>query len=264
MFQVQPYNTIGAVMQQELILYCGKLIANQPALFDGILVLRMSWFTKAIVMFQSFVNPKAAAIPLENLPPSQLLSTLEEMLTVTVIDNKHDSRNKCNLTQRQISSINGCLIRVPENFYPSVYNILKRCPGGLTFGKKHLPQKSTLKMMDAYELSFFHTIESFLVQYVESDTRFLMIRLLVILSTVLTRNPELTYRKELVLDTLIINSLGLYHKEAGISPSVTEATDLRSLMELEPAILDSYIARAIVNMLLGSEIAHTGSECKLQ
>ena len=268
-FQVQPYNIIGAVMQQELILYCGKLIANQPALFDGILVLRMSWFTQAIVMFQSFVNPKAAAIPLENLPPSQLLSTLEQMLSVTVIDNKNGSRNKCNLTQRQISSINGCLIRVPENFYPSVYNILKRCPGGLTFGKKHLPQKSTLKMMDAYELSFFHTIESFLVQYVQSDTRFLMIRLLVILSTVLTRNPELTYRKELVLDALIINSLVLYHKEAGIPASftvtqLTEATDLRSLMELEPAILDNYIARAIVNMLLGSEIAHTGSECKLQ
>ncbi|MCP4507871.1 MAG: hypothetical protein GY826_15955, partial [Fuerstiella sp.] len=39
--------------------------------------------------------------------------------------------------------------------HPSVFNILKRCPGGLTFGKKHLPQKSTLKMMDANELSFF-------------------------------------------------------------------------------------------------------------
>ena len=269
--KVQPYNTIGAVLQQELILYCGKLIATQPDLFDGILVLRMSWFTQAIAMFLSFVNPEAAAIPLENLPPSKLLSTLDEMLTATVIENKTGSRikNKCNLTQRQISSINGCLIRVPENFYPSVYNILKRCPGGLTFGKKHLPQKSTLKMMEAYELSFFHTIESFLVQYVQSDTRFLMIRLLVILSTVLTRNPELTYRKELILDSLIMESLDLYHREARIISSVkvttlTEATDLRSLLELEPAILDSYIARAIVNMLLGSEIAHTGSECKLQ
>jgi len=269
--KVQPYNIIGAVLQQELILYCGKLIATQPDLFDGILVLRMSWFTQAIAMFLSFVNPEAAAIPLENLPPSKLLSTLDEMLTATVIENKNGSRikNKCNLTQRQISSINGCLIRVPENFYPSVYNILKRCPGGLTFGKKHLPQKSTLKMMEAYELSFFHTIESFLVQYVQSDTRFLMIRLLVILSTVLTRNPELTYRKELILDSLIMESLDLYHREARITSSVkvttlTEATDLRSLLELEPAILDSYIARAIVNMLLGSEIAHTGSECKLQ
>ena len=270
MFQVQPYNIIGAVMQQELILYCGKLIATQPDLFNGILVLRMSWFTQAIVMFQSFVNPEEAAIPLENLPPSQLLSTLTQMLSETVIENKNGSRikNKSNLTQRQISSINGCLIRVPENFYPSVYNILKRCPGGLTFGKKHLPQQSTLKM-EAYELSFFRTIESFLVQYVQSDTRFLIIRLLVILSTVLTRNPEITYRKELVVDNLIIESLRLYHKEAQITPMITvtqltEDTDLRGLLELEPAIIDSYIARAIVNMLLGSEIAHSGTECRLQ
>lgn len=270
--KVAPYNTLGAVMQQELILYCGRLIATQPDLFDGILVLRMSWFTKAIVMFQSFAKPWEAAMSLESLPPSKLLHTLEEMLSATVIENKNSSRNKrirYNLTQRQISSINGCLIRVPENFYPSVYNILQRCPGGLTFAKKHLDQKSTLKMMEAYELSFWHTIESFLIQYVQVDTRFLMIRLLVILSTVLTRNPELTCRKELILDSLIMDSLQLYQKEAKITPSVTvtsltETTDLHSLLELEPAILDSYIARAIVNMLLGSETSHTESECKLQ
>ena len=269
--KVQPYNIIGAVMQQELILYCGKLIATQPDLFDGILVLRMGYFTQAIGMFQSYVNPETVTTPLENLPPSKLLSTLQQMLSATVIGNKNTSRIKVNssLSQKQISSINGCLIRVPENFYPSVYNILKRCPGGITFGKKHLAQKSTLKMMEAYELSFFHAIESFLVQYVQSATRFLMIRLLVILSTVLTRNPELTHRKELILDSLIMESLGLYLRDSELTPgltmtSLTEETDLRVLLELEPAILDSYIARAIVNMFLGSEIAHTGSECRLQ
>ena len=47
--KVQPYNIIGAVLQQELILYCGKLIATQPKLFDGILVLRMSLFERSVV-----------------------------------------------------------------------------------------------------------------------------------------------------------------------------------------------------------------------
>ena len=47
--KVQPYNIIGAVLQQELILYSGKLIATQPQLFDGILVLRMSLFERSAV-----------------------------------------------------------------------------------------------------------------------------------------------------------------------------------------------------------------------
>ena len=38
---VQPFNIISAVLQQELILYCGKLIATKPELFSGLLVVRM-------------------------------------------------------------------------------------------------------------------------------------------------------------------------------------------------------------------------------
>ena len=40
---VQPYNIISAVLQQELILYCGKLIASKPELFSGLLVVRMGY-----------------------------------------------------------------------------------------------------------------------------------------------------------------------------------------------------------------------------
>jgi hypothetical protein len=38
--KVRPYNIIAAVLLQEMILYCGKLIATNPELFRGILVLR--------------------------------------------------------------------------------------------------------------------------------------------------------------------------------------------------------------------------------
>ena len=39
--KVQPFNTLAAVLQQELILYCGKLIATNPELFAGILKIRI-------------------------------------------------------------------------------------------------------------------------------------------------------------------------------------------------------------------------------
>ena len=271
--KVQPYNIIGAVLQQELILYSGKLIATQPDLFDGILVLRMSLFAKAIAMFQTYISPENTT-PLENLPPSKILSLLKLMLSMTVISSRSSSVPPQQLTRRQVNSINGCLIRVPDHFYPSVFYVLERCPGGLTFAKKHLPQKSTLKMMEAFELSFFHIVESYLVQYVQHDHRFLMIRVMVILSTVLKRNPELTYRNELILDNLILDSLNLYCKEHNVPlgniSQITEDTDLHGLLDLDAAILDSYIARSIVNLLLGAnigdgcDIAERGMECKLQ
>jgi len=39
--KIQPYDIIQAVLQQEIALYCGKLIATNPELFDGILKIRM-------------------------------------------------------------------------------------------------------------------------------------------------------------------------------------------------------------------------------
>lgn len=39
--EVQPFNITSAVLQQELILYCGKLIASSPELFSGILKVRI-------------------------------------------------------------------------------------------------------------------------------------------------------------------------------------------------------------------------------
>ena len=40
-------------LQQELIIYCGKIIETWPELFQGILVLRMGW-----VKYQQFVEPE--------------------------------------------------------------------------------------------------------------------------------------------------------------------------------------------------------------
>ena len=84
---MQPHHIIGAVLQQELILYCGKLIATQPDLFDGILVLRMSLFVRAMAMFQNYISPNSKS-PLENLPPSKILTLLEQMLSMTVMGSK--------------------------------------------------------------------------------------------------------------------------------------------------------------------------------
>ena len=69
-----------------------------------------------------------------------------------------------------------------------------------------------------------------------------------------------------MVDSLVTESLNLYLRQHNLGPvtQITEDTDLQGMLGLEPATLDSFIARAIVNMLLGAEIANKGTECKLQ
>lgn len=38
---IQPFDTIQAVLQQEIVLYCGRLIATNPSIFQGILKVRI-------------------------------------------------------------------------------------------------------------------------------------------------------------------------------------------------------------------------------
>lgn len=45
---IQPYDVIQAVLQQEIILYCGRLIATNPELFHGVLKIRVGWVLEAI------------------------------------------------------------------------------------------------------------------------------------------------------------------------------------------------------------------------
>lgn len=45
---IQPYDVIQAVLQQEIILYCGRLISTNPELFKGILKIRIGWVLEAI------------------------------------------------------------------------------------------------------------------------------------------------------------------------------------------------------------------------
>jgi len=263
--KVQPYSIIAAVLQQEVLLYCGQIIATKPEMFDGIWCLRMARFVAAIELYLSFLNT-GEPCHIENLPPSTIRKLLTEVLEITSNEEKH--KTKSVLTDFQVNSLNGCLTRVPANFYPSVYFILQRCPGGLTF-KDHLPQLPTIKLMDPKELSFFHQVEGYFARYSVPHYIYLIIRALTILATVLKRNPELTFKEELKVETLIKDAFQLYLKDHNLTEHTdlscfNEHTDLKGFEKLEQAVRDSYVARAIVNLLLGAEIGKMGMECQLQ
>ena len=223
-------------------------------------------------MFQNFVDPHHHT-PIINLPPSKIFHLLEQVLAGKVICRPRkrskvtQDQSQTSLSRRQINALNGCVLRVPEHFYPSVYEILKRCPGGLIFLKKHLPQRPTLNMMEAHELTFGLTVEQHIAQYSQPDYRFVIVRVLVILATILERNPELFYYKQLNMDHLVRDSFKLYLKDnenssLSVIAHFDQDTDLSRMLELETSKFDSYVARAVVNVLLGDEIG--GTDCKLQ
>ena len=76
--KVQPFSMIDAVLQQELILYCGKLIATNPELFQGILKIRIGWILHCLELYRKFksVNPG----PIESCSPSEIRRLLFKVL----------------------------------------------------------------------------------------------------------------------------------------------------------------------------------------
>lgn len=74
--KVQPFDAIQAVLQQEIILYCGKLIQTDPDLFEGILKIRSAWVLRAIAYFDEDSNP------IESASPSEVRRRLQKLLTM--------------------------------------------------------------------------------------------------------------------------------------------------------------------------------------
>ena len=85
----------------------------------------------------------------------------------------------------------------------------------------------------------------------------------------LKRNPELTFKEELKVEIIIKDAVRLFLKDHKSVENFdlsgfNEHTDLRGFEKLDQSVRDSYLARAIVNLLLGAEIGKMGMECKLQ
>lgn len=76
---VQPHDVIQAVLQQEVILYCGRLISTDPELFRGILKIRIGWVLEAIKLYLQFSGSKKQ---LEDNSPYELRKLLLKVLSI--------------------------------------------------------------------------------------------------------------------------------------------------------------------------------------
>ncbi|ODN04689.1 putative phosphorylase b kinase regulatory subunit beta [Orchesella cincta] len=188
--QVQPHDIVQAVLQQETALYCGKLIVTNPELFEGILKIRMGWILHAIVLYKENATNDSLDVPLEACSPSEVRRLLEAVLSVNL-----EADPKTKLTIYQKRQIEGCLCRVPSNFYARVWHVLRKTPGGIIVAGKTLPQEPTLKHMTLSVPVYSSVFE-----------------LLDVVSTILQRNPELAFKGSLDIDKTVASAFKMFQK----------------------------------------------------
>ncbi|XP_039952153.1 probable phosphorylase b kinase regulatory subunit beta isoform X2 [Bactrocera neohumeralis] len=236
---VQPYNVIQAVLQQEVVLYCGRLIATNPSMFRGILKIRVGWVLEAMRLYLQMSGQES--IDLENLSPFQVRILLQKVLTVS----EWAAEEKLTTLQRR--QLEGCLCRVPKHFYNKIWEILQRTQGITTQGHL-LPSAPTLVNMSRGEITFSLLVEETLMCIDCPERRQITVELLCIIATILNRNPELHFKQALDIDDIISEAFGMYCKDNNIERQ--NDNNMRPFYALIYTETTGYLARAAVNKVL--------------
>lgn len=245
---VQPFDVNQAVLQQEVVLYCGRLIATNPSIFKGVLKIRIGWVLEAMRLY---LNMSGQAPDLDNLSPFSVRILLQRILTVS------EWANDEKLTVLQRRQLEGCLCRVPKQFYSLVWDVLGKTPKGISLQGHLIPTVPTVTSMSRSELAFSLLVEESFNHIIQPERRQLSVELLCIVATILSRNPELRFRDVLDLDKLLEDAFNMYCKEKQI-PITKDISLLYSLSYNETA---GYLARATVNTILqGGALASQSDE----
>ncbi|XP_069983940.1 probable phosphorylase b kinase regulatory subunit beta isoform X4 [Penaeus vannamei] len=245
---LQAHNVVQAVLQQEVVLYCGKLIATHPQLFLGILNIRVGWVIKAMQYYLHEVLGSKDVV--EALAPNEVRRLVVKVLSLD------DWALKEKLTPQQVRVIDGCLGRTPKKFYEKVWHILVKTPGGVHLTDHTLPQQPTLTEMSHSDLNFALAVQSLLNRIQHPEYRQIVVELISVIATILERNPELKFTHAVDLDQIVRDAFKMYMKDLG--KEVTE--DISYLYTVSEMGMKSYLARAVVNFMLKGDIKTNAEE----
>ncbi|GFW50474.1 probable phosphorylase b kinase regulatory subunit beta [Trichonephila clavipes] len=234
----QVHDIYQAVLQQEIILYVGRLISTTPQLFQGILKIRIGWVLQAMILHMKFLSSSPPA--LESLSPSELRKVLYRVLTLS------DNGTNTILSIHQRRQIEGALCRVPKNFYDRVWDIMTRTSEGIIVEGHHLPQQPTLTEMTVYDLKFSTEVEMFLSRVALPEYRQILVELIMVVYLILERNPELSFNATIDMNKLVEEAFIMYQKDNGGD----HEGDMTQFFDSPTTITASYLARAVMNHLL--------------
>ncbi|NXG60139.1 KPBB kinase, partial [Hemiprocne comata] len=236
-----------AVIQQELVIHIGWIISNSPELFRGMLKIRIGWIIHAMKYELKIRAGDMPAKDLYQMSPSEVKQLLLDVL-------QPQQQGRCWLNRRQID---GCLNRTPAGFYDRVWQILERTPNGLIVAGKFLPQQPTLSDMTMYEMNFSLLVEDMLQNIDQPEYRQMVVELLMVISVILERNPELEFQDKVDLDKVLQEAFNDFKKDHSSPKGSEKQHDLTAFYNTHPIGKKgtcSYLSKAVVTLLLEGEV----------
>lgn len=236
-----------AVLQQELVIHIGWIISNNPELFSGMLKIRVGWIVQAM---KHELKIRAGDMPprdIYQLSPSDI-----KQLLLDVLQPQHTSRSWLNRRQ-----IDGSLNRVPLGFYDRVWQILERTPNGIIVAGTYLPQQPTLSDMTMYEMNFSLLVEDTLKSIILPEYRQIIVELLMVVSIVLERNPELEFTDKVDLDGLVKEAFNDFQKDRSHFKGIEKQDSMEAFYNTPPVgqrSTSSYLTKAVMIQLLKGDV----------
>ncbi|XP_037000754.2 phosphorylase b kinase regulatory subunit beta isoform X3 [Artibeus jamaicensis] len=252
-YKCNTHDEREAVIQQELVIHIGWIISNNPELFSGMLKIRVGWIIHAMEYELQIRGGDRPAKDLYQLSPSEVKQLLLDIL-------QPQQNGRCWLNRRQID---GSLNRTPAGFYDRVWQILERTPNGLVVAGKHLPQQPTLSDMTMYEMNFSLLVEDMLGSIDQPQYRQIVVELLMVVSVVLERNPELEFQDTVDLDQLVQEAFREFQRDGGRPSEADPRGGLTSFYNTPPLGRRgtcSYLTKVVMNLLLQGEVRPSGDD----
>ncbi|KAM6942624.1 phosphorylase b kinase regulatory subunit beta isoform 2-T2 [Xenentodon cancila] len=236
-----------AVLQQELVIHIGWIISNNPELFSGMLKIRVGWIVQAM---KHELKIRAGDMPPQDI--YQLSPSDIKQLLLDVLQLQHTARSWLNRRQ-----IDGSLNRTPLGFYDRVWQILERTPNGILVAGIHLPQQPTLSDMTMYEMNFSLLVEDTLKNIVLPEYRQIIVELLMVVSIVLERNPELEFSDKVDVDGLVKEAFSDFQRDRSRFEGIEKQDDMEAFYNAPPLGkrgTSSYLTKAVMIQLLQGDV----------
>lgn len=273
------------VLTQEVLIYLGLLIRAEPTLFSGLMTLRVGYLIRLMtgeLAAESGARPEEAHEHLMRFSPSEVQRRLRGVLG-DYDDTARRSQSQESLPLgggviepaaahldkaaeptggwRRWRQREGALNRVPHDFYPRVWNLLRHCRG-LIIGDKleirnRLESALILSETTAREKNFALWVEHLLNKMDASKYRKLTVEALTALAALVERTPELQFDDYLVLDVLNGHAVRLHwldmRPESEASYEGEKPAAWQAFYDASPPVCAAYVVRALQFLTLASE-----------
>lgn len=231
------------ILTQELIVYLGHIAKNEYDLIRDILTLRIGHLLQLLIAglaAEKNLSLDAAFDALLEKPPHSLFARLRALLehfsdeerslgrieslhiatpsdgiVAVHFDKDMDTTSSHNTNEDWLlwRQTKGAIGRLPERFYPQVWDLLRHCRA-LVIGDKYnrknrLDSAQLLSENTAWEKNFALRVDHLLNKILATEYRQLVIEGIGALVAVLQVNPNLRFEDDLVMDVLIGHAVRL-------------------------------------------------------